>query len=204
MTKSTGPSEVGNPFSTRHVRPGAMAYRFSPGQDVDGLVERLSKNDWRGQIVGPHGSGKSALTATLAEALRQAGREALLIELHDGERRLPVSRAELKRLRRGSVVIVDGYEQLARRRRALLRRFCRRRRLGLVVTSHASMGNPDLVRTAPSLALAETMVEDLLRRSASTVDKDAIHQSFRRHEGNLREVLFDLYDVCERRALDGL
>ena len=62
-----------NPFSTRHVRPGAIGYRFPAGKSAAVLIARLEKNDWQGQIVGPHGSGKSALVATLiAEIVRDA------------------------------------------------------------------------------------------------------------------------------------
>ena len=43
---------------------------------------------------------------------------------------------------------MDGYEQLAFWNRLRLKRFCRRRGLGLVVTAHAAAGLPPLVPTA--------------------------------------------------------
>ena len=63
-----------NPFSTRRVRPGAIAYCFPEGVDVETLLARLHENGWRGEIVGPHGSGKSALLATLMPAIEQRAR----------------------------------------------------------------------------------------------------------------------------------
>ena len=46
-----------NPFSSRHVRPGATSYRFPPGESVEAILARLEEQQWRGEIVGPHGSG---------------------------------------------------------------------------------------------------------------------------------------------------
>ncbi|NQT17064.1 MAG: hypothetical protein HQ582_30180 [Planctomycetes bacterium] len=202
MSESHGPPGADNPFSTRHVRPGAIPFQFPPGQDAAKLIERLRENDWRGQVVGPHGSGKSALVATLISSLQRARRCTLLIELHDRQRRLPVSPGQIRELASGTVVIVDGYEQLAPWRRFRLKRSCRRRGLGLLVTSHASMGLPDLARTTTSLALAQRLVDRLLPQSSATITPDDIHDRFKRHRGNLREVLFDLYDLYEQQPPD--
>ncbi len=70
----TANSSEHNPFATRHVRPGAIPYRFAPGSAAEGVVERLAAADWQGQIIGPHGSGKSTLLATLLPAIESAGR----------------------------------------------------------------------------------------------------------------------------------
>jgi hypothetical protein len=202
VKQSRGQADADNPFSTRHVRPGAIDYHFPAGQDADRLVERLRGNGWRGQIVGPHGSGKSALVATIKKSLERAGQPTLLIELHDRQRRLPVSSGRLRNLARGTVVIVDGYEQLASWRRFVLKRFCRRQGLGLLVTAHRSMGLPDLTRTTTSVALAGRLVAQLLSQHPSMVAPEEIHHRFHRHRGNLREVLFDLYDLFEMRRAE--
>lgn len=191
-----------NPFSTRHVRPGIVPYRFPAGQTTGALVERLRNNGWRGQIVGPHGSGKSALVAALIAGIERAGRPTLLIEMHDGQRRLPPIARRMRRLDAGTVVVVDGYDQLALWRRVVLKRFCRRGGLGLVVTSHESVGLPDLCRTATSLPLARAIVEQLLGDEPSPVTPDEVNELFKLHGGNVREVLFDLYDLYEQRRGD--
>ena len=190
---------VENPFSARHVRPGAIAYRFPAGQSAEGLLRRLEENGWRGQIVGPHGSGKSALVATLIRSIEQAGRRTVLIELHDAQRRLPVDLRRTDGLSRGMVVIVDGYEQLALWSRFRLGRFCRGRGLGILVTAHASVGLPDLFRTTTSLTLARQIVDQLLAERRRLVAPEEVHQRFKLHQGDLREMLFDLYDLYEQR-----
>ncbi len=188
-----------NPFSTRHVRPGALPFLFPPGQDAEGLVETLRARGWQGAIVGPHGSGKSALVAALVRALEQAGRKAILIELHDGQRRLPI---DLRRVdaRASAVVIVDGYEQLSHWNRWRLRRQCRRRDFGLLVTSHQPTSLPLLFRTSTNAALAQEIVRLLLGGQTDFVEADDLAERLECHGGNLRELLFELYDVYEQRG----
>ena len=191
-----------NPFSTRFVRPGSFDYVFEEGEDAGRLVARLRAAAWQGEIVGPHGSGKSALLATLIPEIRRVGKIPLLVELHDGQRRLPanLSGLALNGLALNSVLIVDGYEQLgfgARFRLAFFRRWCfrRRRGIGLLVTAHRSVGFCELYRTRPSVELAAKIVERLL----ANVPREDIQRAFDRRDGNIRETLFDLYDLCEQR-----
>ena len=120
-----------NPFCTRRVRPGAIPFLFPAGEDAETLVGRLRQNGWWGEIVGAHGTGKSALLATLIPRIELAGRQPLLVELHDGQRRLPLDLDRDSRLRPPTLLVVDGYEQLSRWRRWLLKRLCRRRGWGL-------------------------------------------------------------------------
>jgi len=185
--------EKENPFCTRRVRPGAIAYLFPEGMDAQRLVARLAANGWRGQIVGPHGSGKSTLLAALVPELQRAGRKVLQIRLHDGQRRLPIdwSRAEVGP---ATVVIVDGYEQLGLLSRWRLKRQCRRRRAGLLVASHAPVGLPVLFRTEVTPAQAEAIVALLLAGGDAPPPPDVLAACLSRHRGNLREVLFELYD----------
>jgi hypothetical protein len=65
------------------------------------------------------------------------------------------------------------------------------------------MGLPVLLkaRTSPELAgrIAATLAGE---RFASNV-RESMRQSFVRHGGNLREVLFDLYDLYERQSRHG-
>jgi len=187
-----------NPFAASRLRPGAIPYVFSAGLSRTQLLETLRRNQWWGQIVGPHGSGKSALLAALLPAVRGLGREPLLIELHDAQRRLPVDLRRINVIRGETVVVVDGYEQLGLWSRWRLKRFCRRNDLGLVVTSHRPLGLPELCRTQPSLELARQVVKQLLAERDWQVDDERLAAAFTRHRGNLRELLFELYDWFEQ------
>ena len=191
------PIAVENPFSTRRTRPGAMPFIFPAGQDADTLIARLRDNCWRGEILGPHGAGKSALLATLIPAIERAGRRPTLIELHDGQRRLPHIFSEA--VGPTTLLIVDGCEQLGRWRRWRLTRLCRRRGCGLLVTAHAFVGLPQLYRNSVTPEMAAAVVRRLMAGGSAAFSAAEVTDCLVRRGGNLRETLFDLYDLFEQR-----
>ncbi len=199
MTQAVPASPPVNPFSTRFIQPGAISFVFPEGTTAQSLVERLRVSGWWGQIVGAHGSGKSTLLATLDPLLREAGRTPLVIALHDGQRRLPISLARRPDLDATTLVVIDGYEQLSRTSRWFLKRRCRRQQWGLVVTAHQSVGLPELFETQTNLPLAREIVERLLANQQTGMRGDDITRAFEKHDGNLRDTLFDLYDLVEQR-----
>lgn len=190
-----------NPFATRWVRPGAIEYVFSDGQSAEGVVRRLQAAGWWGQIVGRHGSGKSSLVETLIPVLAGVGREPLLVALHDGQRRLP-QRQATDHPAASTLVIIDGYEQLSRTSRFGLKRRCRRAGCGLLVTAHASVGLPDLMQTEPNQMLATRLVERLMESDPGVITRVDIAASYAACGANVREMLFDLYNLYERRRRD--
>ena len=196
---SAAPNNVEhNPFATRHVRPGAIPYYFPAGVDARQLVERLAAAGWRGQIVGPHGSGKSTLLATLLKAIEDGGRHPVLIALHDGQRRLPEPLEQMPALNERAVIVIDGYEQLDVWSRWRLDWLCRRRHYGLLVTAHRSVGLPLVLETSTTPELAEQLV-NRLTDGEGRIDRREIAARFLAREGNLRELLFDYYDLYQKR-----
>jgi energy-coupling factor transporter ATP-binding protein EcfA2 len=194
---------VHNPFATRHVRPGVIPYCFPPGIDARQLVEGLAATGWRGQIVGPHGSGKSTLLATLQSPIEEAGQQPLLVALHDGQRSLPEPLERLPSLDNRTVIMIDGYEQLGLWSRWRLHRFYRRRKCGLLVTSHRSVGLPLVLETFTTPELAEQLVNRLTHGEAR-IDRGEIAARLLARQGNMRELLFDCYDLYEKRSSAGV
>lgn len=198
---SSKPLDPVNPFSTRAVRPGAIDYRFPPGESPDTLLTRLQDNHWWGEIVGPHGSGKSTLIETLRQPLLDAGRSIRQFTLTAGQRRLPMEAGDRSHWDDQTQVIVDGFEQLGWWQRRSLQRACRRRGCGLLITAHASFGFPAVFHPTTSVDLTEQLVAALLSdRAAEHVSAAEIKDTFRRHAGNMREIFFDLYDRYEHSA----
>ena len=193
-----GPPPDSNPFASCYVRPGSLPYVFPSGITADVLVDRLRQHGWRGQITGPHGSGKSTLLQTLLPALEAAGRLVEYYPLHPGAATLGSLRRSSARWNGDTQVVIDGYEQLGWLRQQQVRWTCLARGAGLLVTAHRPLRLPVLWQTEVSLALTSQIVQRLLAgRSRSGVTEEAVAQAFAAQRGNLREVLFALYDRWE-------
>ncbi len=192
-----------NPFDASRIRPGAIPFLFPPGVSAQSLVERLRQNGWWGEIVGAHGSGKSALVAALLPALRGKGRRPILVELHDAQRTLPIDLRQVHVVENETLIVVDGYEQLSRRSRWRLKRSCRQEKLGLLVTTHRSVGLPELCRTEVSPELACRVIAWFVGDRPWGLSDQRVVEVFHRHEGNLREMLFELYDWFEQERRAG-
>ena len=198
VVNETGlPTKRENPFRSRRIRPGAIPFFFPAGQNAETFVERLGQNNWRGEIVGSHGSGKSSLLAALIPVIEKAGRNLILLELHDGQRRLPSGWDRYVRSAPSPIILVDGYEQLSRWSRFWLRIGCRRNGWGLLVTTHASVGLPPLYQTEITFDLAKRIVAHLTQGKTPPSLDEALAKSLAAQGGNLRETLFDLYDLYE-------
>ncbi|MEC8338384.1 MAG: ATP-binding protein [Planctomycetota bacterium] len=195
-------ADSSNPFSTRFTRPGAIPFHFAPGPKQKQLFDRLWDMGLWGQVVGPHGSGKSTLLHLLAREAAGAGINMVRFDLHDQQRRMPRGWKALVwesfERGRGTMVAVDGYEQLAPFAQWQLKRTCRHRRWGLLVTSHRDVNLPHLYRTLTHIDLAHQLVRFVLPDGETRVGPEMVAETFRRHEGNLRQVFSDLYDRYER------
>ncbi|MEQ8787615.1 MAG: hypothetical protein RIC55_15030 [Pirellulaceae bacterium] len=191
-------AEYRNPFATRHIRPGAVEFVFPSEESADSLVRRLEAAAWRGAIVGPHGSGKSTLLETLLPRIERRGRCVVRRTLRAGQRSLGVPAAERRAWGAATLLVVDGYEQLSWRSRLGLLWSCRRTGCGLLATSHRPVGLTTIFRTTVTECLARRVVERIAPQDDVLRQVDLCDLLDRRG-GDLREVLFDLYDVYESR-----
>lgn len=195
------PSRRDNPFATCWTRPGALLFQFPPNESADQLVTNLAAQQWRGAIIGPHGSGKSTLLETIKPAITATGRTIRSIQLHDGQRRL--SRNFLSATENceaaNTLIIIDGYEQLAWPARLDLWFHCRTSRNGLLITSHYPVCIPTLIHLAPNRELITQLVTDLGSEVSTTITPVDVAASHACHGSNVREILSDLYDLHETR-----
>lgn len=188
-----------NPFSTRFVRPGAIPFHFREDESAELLVEKLQRNRWRGEIIGPHGTGKSTLLESLKPFIEIAGRTIIHLKLTAEKPSLKGSELFGGAWNAKTLVIIDGYEQLPLPARCIL---AARRRLsgaGMLITAHEPRGFPPLYQTGASEPIFNDLVELLVRETHSTITRTEAAQALQASNGNVRDALFRLYDLYESR-----
>jgi len=187
-----------NPFSTKFWTPGAIPFRFSAedwstrtdGEQLVAAFERYGG----GQIVGPHGSGKTTLIESLKRVFQQNGYDVRHAMLNDRNRRLPDNFAT-EPLREPFVRIIDGFEQFTFWKRLLFqRRFPGR----FLIATHRPVGRlPVLYRTAPRLDVFTELVRHLAGKEPFADDE--LRRLFETARGNFRDAFLTLYDREGRR-----
>ena len=184
----------GNPFA----RPGAIPPLDGRGRPLDltTLATRLRRLG-AAAIEGPHGHGKTTLLVALAETCGAAGVPVNVVRVRSWRDALAVG-AALRGLPPGGLACVDGWESLGpvRGPLRLAARLLGRR---LLVTSHGPEALPVLRRCRTTPALLRAVVARLPARAGRIADEE-VDEAFRRHAGNVRDALFDLYDRFERRG----
>ncbi|MBA4191005.1 MAG: hypothetical protein C0467_23720 [Planctomycetaceae bacterium] len=184
-----------NPFSSRFVQPGAIPFQFPTPDGLALLVSQLEASGGWGEIVGPHGSGKSTLLATLLPSL--SAWRVRHVRLNTSHRVLPAGLFDPPEP--GTLLVIDGFEQLSVLSRFRVKRHCRLHEAGLLVTAHRPMGLPQLRRTDVAGETAAELVARLVPPGGEWVLAGFdIAARLRHHRGSLREVLFELYDIWAR------
>jgi energy-coupling factor transporter ATP-binding protein EcfA2 len=189
-----------NPFATRFIRPGVIPYLFPPGVSAESLVAALAAQNWRGAIIGPHGSGKSSLLVALKPVLEARGRKVISQQLQGGEKQVRWGELDLAGWTSQVLLIIDGYEQLSSWQRLLLQARCRLSGAGLLVTAHQPVGLQAIFTTKPTAELTQSVVNQLLPEEDVRILASDIEREFVRTKGDVRETLLALYDVYRARS----
>tara|TARA_R110001592_G_scaffold99251_2_gene282928 strand:+ start:1643 stop:2230 length:588 start_codon:yes stop_codon:yes gene_type:complete len=185
-----------NPFRVSRIE--SLAYR-APGFTWEAFLNTLATHQYRGAIVGPHGTGKTTLMLETQERLAATGLAVTYGFLNEETPRPGrVARRIVRDTPKDTVLILDGAEQLD----ALTWRWVcwtARRLRGFIVTTHTPGRLPTLYRTQSCQAtlrelLGELNPEDLESRWPRA------REHFNQNKGNIRDVFFDLYDDCTQTS----
>lgn len=188
-----------NPFSTCFTRPGTLPPLDATGAPValGMLVDRLLTGPAAVSITAPHGHGKTSLLVALFAELRRRGWPTVLVRVRS-LRDAWTAAATAARAGPETVLGIDGCDRLPRVGVRMVAAVVRRRRLRLVITTHREGGLPALYRCETTPALFAALVARLPDHGGR-ITADDIDDAFRRHAGDVREALYDLYDRFERR-----
>lgn len=191
-------SRHSNPFSTCWTRPHSA--RYVPVGDATPalLVQQLATLDWRGEIVGPHGVGKSTLLVQLQPLAEAAGRLWQRVHVQPEHKRQAWRALRTLPLSARSLLVIDGFEQLSWHQRWRVCRRCLKANAGLLVTTHQPAGLPWLARLQPDEELGLRIFGALTASHPTQVSASDYRNAFNACNGNLREVFFNLYDLHER------
>ena len=178
-----------NLFSTKYWAPGAIPFQFAEGTESCESLIALFEEHGNGQIVGPHGSGKSTLIESLKKVFQREKYDIRHVVLNDRNRQLPKD-FWTEPLRQRGVRIIDGFEQLPLWQRL---RLCQRFPGRSIIVTHRPIGRlPVLYRTVPRFE----MFVELVRRLGGSHDTATLHHLFATTHGNFREAFMTLYDFA--------
>lgn len=180
-----------NPFSTDRV----LEVRYQPqDKSWDEVLHRLAALNYRAEITGAEGSGKTTMLEDLEVKLRDLGHSPVLIRLRqdDGSAAFSSVHNLLRLINEKNLLLLDGAEQLSffvwHYLKTKTRAFA-----GLVITAHTQGRLPSLIHSETSAHILEEIVEELLGDDIQHL-RIPIETLFHSHQGNLRDALRQCYD----------
>jgi hypothetical protein len=214
-----------NPFATRFISPGQVDW-IGADDYFEQLASRFFQLNGRASIIGVHGSGKSTLlehfVPRIGDVIFRRDAEGNVVDNRSsgvsGKERCPAVWLQLRKtvpestaipwdkLRRGRLLVLDGYEQLSLWRRAALIAGTGLRSVKLLVTSHRRTVLPTLCELSITPRVALKIVSQLTtgRGDFEPISDMVVQQCLQEHGGNMREVLMDLYDRVEEQRAGGM
>lgn len=222
--KSTDPTGkttelvASNPFSTRFLCPSKNRFIVADKQQLESFVENFTQNGFYGQLIGPHGCGKTTLSYAIERMIlakhsnhvvfhrktigaNQRIRTAPAINgtrLHHLDNKSSEASARKTTASKTLVLVLDGIERLTWLQRAALMRHCFRRKIGLLVTTHRCvLGLGEQLRLQPSLQTFFKLAKQLQRDAYHQLVPAKLEQIYSLSDGNIREALMACYDAWE-------
>ena len=195
-----------NPFATRFVEPGKLPFvaydKVNEGIQFElpkQFINSLESNQFRGAIVGQHGTGKSTLLSHLKVFLLEKNFQV--------EPCSPTTinndtnwKKSIKATTQSIVLLIDGFEQINKTQQSSIHEWCKEFSIGLIVTTHEHCCVPTAFETSATVEILCALASHLLASAKleSRIQPKQLEQIFKESNGNIRESLFLLYDWFEQ------
>jgi hypothetical protein len=181
-----------NPFRAERIQ--AVQYRFQNGISWPEMMIRLEGLQFRAAIVGPEGSGKTTLLEELFRKLEDIGFKVVLRSAKAGDSAEVVP----GRLESSELLLIDSAECFSAWEWLRLK-WASRAAAGLIVTAHRPGLLPTLLECRTTPELFQQIVGDLLADQVQ-LPSGMLDAIYRRHNGNIRNALRQLYDGWSARS----
>lgn len=200
MSVATKP-KFSNPFSAKRIVPGAMPFVRAdrcPDTYLSELATRFSRFKL-GQVVGPHGCGKTTLVKAIIERMGDVSARFIVVR----NRKLIETIQQSQDAAMQQVVVVDGLERIPLLHRVAFTRFAKSQkdRTRFIVTAHRKIfGWPLISELQPTFEQFSLVAGQLIRtsgagRSEVALDESVLRDAYTKADGNYRDAVMLLYDV---------
>jgi RecA/RadA recombinase len=190
-----------NPFASEKVEQ----LKFIPtATSVDKLTQMLPEVGFRCAIAGPHGSGKTTLMLEISNILQAGGHIVKHIFVNDTNPMTTEMRDDLiANLQAGEIVLFDGADLIGRIAWQKLKRSIFKAKAGLIITTHKRGMMDTVAECSTSPQLLKTITNTLLA-DHETLNDQLIDEIYARHNGNIRNCLWQMYDFWSGKGRPGL
>lgn len=181
-----------NPFSVERVLK--INYRLSD-IDWDNLIQKLEAQQFRGAIVGQHGSGKTTLLEGLAKKLLPLNHSVKSLRLNSESPNFSPEFLDkfFSLLNKNDIVLLDGAEQLNFISWQYFKYKVKKAK-GLIITTHKEGQLPTIYNCKTNYQLLNDILFELIGSQATNI-KPSSKELFDKHQGNIRDVLREYYDI---------
>jgi hypothetical protein len=185
-----------NPFKVSSLEKIEFVFNNT---DWPELLERLKVMNYRGALVGHHGSGKSKLLNEFEQKLIDKDFRIRKLFLNMDTRKFPPGFLPTfySKLTANDIIMFDGAEQLSK---MAWNRFEKKSSAagGLVITCHEPGMLPTLIETESSVELFKRILAGIAPEEVDSLGNE-LEPLLKKHSGNLRDAFRELYDTYSEK-----